>query len=162
MHERRHRATLALEEGHAALLSLCGERDGPARAVEIRAGCVGPVQDGEGRIAKDAAQALFELTGGPVLTQFDHETTGRRVSPLRLELPGDEADGHDAVLFRRVQEPCASALSGGVVFESDLIEPRQGVAHVRLVVDRQPPPAARVDVGEGAAREARSFAGSES
>ena len=112
VHERRHRPTLALEEGHAALVSLGRKRNGLARAVEIRAGRVGPVQDGEGRIAEDAAQALFELTWRRVPPQLDHEAAGRRVSPLRLQLPGDEADGHDAVLLRRVQERACERARG--------------------------------------------------
>ena len=93
-----------------------------------------------------------------MLTQLDHEATGRRVSPLRLQLASDEPDGHDAVALRRVQQPLAGALPGGIVLEGDLVEPRECIAHVGLVVDRKPPPAARVDVGEGPVGKAGSLA----
>src|SRR5207249_4279302 len=78
-----------------------------------------------------------------------HETTCRRVSLLCSQLAGDEPDGHDAVLLRRVQQPFAGALPGRIVVEGDLVEPGECIPHVRLVVHRQPPPAARVNVGEG-------------
>ena len=162
VHERRHRPALALEEGHAALIALGGKGDGASGPVQVRAGRVGPVQDGEGRIAEDAAQALLELAGCPGPAQLDHEAPGRRVAPLRLQLAGDEADRHDAVLLRRVQEPGARALAGGVVLEADLAEPGERVPDVRLVVDRQPPPAARVDIGEGAGGELGPLAGDQS
>ena len=119
------------------------------------------MQDSQGRIPEDDSQSLFELTGCWVPTQLDHEAPGRRSSPLRLQQAGDEPDGHDAVLLRRVQQPVAGALPGGIVLEGDLVEPGQGIPHVGLVVDRQPPPAARVDVGEGPVGEAGSLAGLE-
>src|SRR2546425_784725 len=153
------RPTLALEVGHAALVSFGGERNRLARTVQVRARSVRPVQDSEGRIPEDGSQPLFELTGCRVPTQLDHEATGRRSSPLRLQQAGDEPDGHDAVLLRRVQQPVAGALPGGIVLEGDLVEPGQGIPHVGLVVDRQPPPAARVDVGERPIGEAGSRAG---
>src|SRR5207245_373680 len=82
----------------------------------------------------------------------------RRVSPLRLQLARDEPDGHDAVLLRRVQQPRAGALPSGIVLESDLVEPGERIAHVGLVVDRKPPPAPGIDVGEGPVREPGSLA----
>src|SRR5207245_10923822 len=64
----------------------------------------------------------------------------------------------DAVLLRRVQQPRAGALPSGIVLESDLVEPGERIAHVGLVVDRKPPPAPGLDVGEGPVREPGSLA----
>src|SRR6266542_2448676 len=77
---------------------------------------------------------------------------------LRTQLAGDEPDGHDAVLLGGVQEPLAGPLPGRVVLERDLVEPGEGVAHVRLVVDGQPSPAERVYVSERAVRQSRPVA----
>src|SRR5437764_171608 len=57
----------------------------------------------------------------------------------------------------------ASAASSacGVVLEVDLVEPGEGVSHVRDVVDRQPAAPLRVDVGERAVGEARASGGTE-
>ena len=136
VNERRHRPTLALEIGHAAPLSLGGQRHRQAGAVEIRPGNIRPVQHSEGRIAQDRSQSLLELAGCRVPTQLDHEATGRRVSPLRPQLARDEPDRHDAVFLRRVQQPFAGALARGIGLEGDLVEPGERIAHVRLVVDR--------------------------
>src|SRR6266850_6500218 len=56
-----------------------------AVAVQVRARRVGPVQDGEGGIPEDAAQALLELAGGPGPAQLDHEAPGAR--PSRCSAP---------------------------------------------------------------------------
>src|SRR5207245_2587714 len=154
VHERRHGPALALEIGHHARVPFGGERDRLPRAVQVRSGCVRPVEDGQGRVPENAAQALFEFAGCPVPTQLDHETTGRRVFLLVLQLAGDEPDRHNAVLLCRVQESPAGALPRRIVLEGDLIEPGERVPHVRCVVDRQPPLAVSVDVGEGAIWEA--------
>ena len=69
---------------------------------------------------------------------------------LGPELAGDEPDRHDPVLLGRVQQTLSGPLPGGVVLESHLVEPGQGVPNVRLVVDGQPAVPFRVDVGEGA------------
>jgi hypothetical protein len=61
---------------------------------------------------------------------------------LGSQLAGDEPDRHDAVLLGRVQQPPARAVPGGVVLEGDLVEPGEGIPHVRLVIDRQPSPPA--------------------
>ncbi len=58
--------------------------------------------------------------------------------------------GHDAVLLRRGEQLLAGALAGRLVLERHLLEAGEGVADVRLVVDREPPLPLRVDVGEGA------------
>lgn len=131
------------------------------RPVQVRPGRLRPVQHGQGGVPQGAPQLLLELTGRPDPTQLDHQSTGRGVSPLRFELAGDEPDGHDAVLLGGVQQSLTGALSGCIVLEIDLLESGERVAHVRLVVDGKPPPAARVDVGECAVREARPFAGAE-
>jgi len=50
-----------------------------------------------------------------------------------LKLPGEEPDGHNAILLCCVQEPLAGAFPGSLSFEGDLVEPGQRVPHVRLV-----------------------------
>jgi hypothetical protein len=80
------------------------------------------------------------------------------VPPLRSELPIDEPDRHDPELLGGVQQPPAGPVSRRVVLEGHPLEPGQSVAHVSHVVDRQPAPAARVDVGERAVREPGPFA----
>ena len=67
-----------------------------------------------------------------------------------LQLARDEADGHDPVFLGGLQQPRASPISGHFVLEGGLVEPRQRVADVGLVVDRQAPAPARIDVREGA------------
>jgi hypothetical protein len=85
----------------------------------------------------------------------------RRQPGLRLELRVDEADRHDAVPLGRAQQPAARAVAGRVVLEGDLVEPGEGVADVRRVVDREAPPALRVDVREGAVGKPRALLGAE-
>ena len=79
-----------------------------------------------------------------------------RQPPLRLELRADEPDRRYAVLLRGAQEPEPGAVARRLVVEDDLVEARERVAHVRRVVDRQPPLAGRVDVRERAVRELRA------
>ena len=119
------------------------------------------------QLAVSVAQAMDQRGGiFDVGHQHGHEAGGelhRRSSldptelELRSQLAGDEPDRHDPELLGRVQQPLAGALPGALVFEVDPTETSQRVADVRLVVDRQPPPAARVDVGERAVREFRSL-----
>ncbi len=78
---------------------------------------------------------------------------GRPRRALRSDLSCDEPHGDDAVALGRLQEAGASAFPRFVAFERDTFEPREGVAHVRLVVDRKPSSPLRVDVGEGAVRQ---------
>ena len=53
--------------------------------------------------------------------------------------------------LRRTTSPLAQgAVASLVAFEVHLVEPCERIAHVGLVVDRQPPPTAGIDVGEGA------------
>ncbi len=88
-----------------------------------------------------------------------HRFSGDRLTELALglQLTGDETDRHDPVLLGRVQQPLAGALPGALVLEPDLTEPGEGIADVGLVVDRQPPAAAGVDVGERAVRKVGSL-----
>ena len=83
----------------------------------------------------------------------------RRELALRLELRADEPDRHDPVLLGRPQQPVASLVARGLVLEVDLAEARQGVPHVRLVVDRQAALAARIDVCECAVGKLRTLLG---
>ena len=73
---------------------------------------------------------------------------------LRPELDADEPERHDPELLGRLQEPHPRPVAVRVVLEADAAEPGERVANVRLVVDRQHPPALRIDVGKGAVREA--------
>ncbi len=70
-----------------------------------------------------------------------------------IDLAGDETDRHDAVALCSPQQACTSTVTRRVVLELDLAEPGQRVAHVRRVVDREPPVALRIDVGERSIRE---------
>ena len=81
------------------------------------------------------------------------------LSSRRLQLAGNETDGDDAVLLRRVQQPLAGALARTIVLKVDLVEPGKGIPHVSFVIDGQSPPAAGVDVGEGVLRKAGPLAG---
>jgi hypothetical protein len=80
---------------------------------------------------------------------------------LRAELAGDEADGHDPVLLGGVEEPLAGPFPGRFVLERHLVEALQGIADVRLVVDRQAPSSPRIHVREGALGQPRAFPGAE-
>jgi len=119
------------------------------------------VQDGERGVSQCPSQPLLELTGRSLPPQLDHQTAGGGVALSGLQLAGDEPDGDDAVLLRGVQQPRARALPRRVVLEADLPEARERVPYVRLVMDGQPSPPARVDVGEGAVAEAGALAGVE-
>lgn len=55
------------------------------------------------------------------------------------------------------QESHPGAIPGAVVLEGDLVEPGQGVADVRRVVDRQATLAVGIDVGERAVRKRRAL-----
>ena len=162
MHEGGHRLAVALEQrgqrrGRRVARGR-GQRHGLAVAIEIGAGRLGPVQHRERRVVQRRAHAAFELGGSPGLHELDDETTRRGFARARLELPGDEADRHDAVLARSDEQLLARALARRFVLECDLVEARQRVANVRLVVDRQPPAALRVDVSEGACGQLRALA----
>src|SRR3954467_5767569 len=81
--------------------------------------------------------------------------------PGRTELPVDEPDRHDPESLGGVEQPLPRAIAGGVVLPCDAVEPRERVADVRLVVDREAPDTVRVDVGERSIRELGPFAGAE-
>ena len=77
---------------------------------------------------------------------------GLRLQPLVAELAVEEPDRHDAVPLRGREEPLPSLLARGIVLERGLIETCERVPDMRRIVDRQAPPALRVDVGERAGR----------
>ena len=77
------------------------------------------------------------------------------------KLPVEEAERHDAVLLGSAKEPFAGTLPRDVVLEIDLVKAREGVSHVRCVVDRQTASALRIDVRESTVGEARAGGGVE-
>ena len=76
---------------------------------------------------------------------------------LRLQLRADETDGHDPVLHGRPQQAAARPVPRGLVLEHHLTEPREGIADMRRVVDRQTTSAARIDVRKGAVGKLRTL-----
>ena len=76
---------------------------------------------------------------------------------LRADLAVDEPDRQDAVALGRLQQLRPGAVAGRVIVEQHPVEAGQRVADVGLVVDRQAPPAGRVDVGKRAVRQLRPF-----
>jgi hypothetical protein len=54
------------------------------------------MENGEGRIAEHAPEPLLQLSRGGVLAQLDDQPSSGGVTPLGLELPGDEPDRDDA------------------------------------------------------------------
>ncbi|HEY1459778.1 MAG TPA: hypothetical protein VGH59_06930 [Casimicrobiaceae bacterium] len=103
----------------------------------------------------------LELGGRADLSQLDHQSTRRRLAHPGLELQGHESDRHGAVFPGRDQQFLASPLARRFVLERHLVETRQCVSNVRLVVDRQPSSALRVDVRERAVGQLRPLAGIE-
>jgi len=113
-----------------------------------KSGRVGDVSEEEGdhagrqqthlaRAGADLASHSLVLYGQPF-----------RCCALRTQLSGHEADGHDSVLFCRFEQPGPGTIPGGLVLKRGLVEARQRVADMCIVVDRQAPVAAGVDVGE--------------
>jgi hypothetical protein len=105
-------------------------------------------------------QAPEQLGGAFEIGEQQRDLAARKLA-LRLQLRAEEPDGHDPVLLRGPQQPDARAIPRAVVLEGDLAEPRQRVAHVRGVVDREATCAARIDVGKGAVGERRTLLGRE-
>ena len=73
-----------------------------------------------------------------------------RARPGYPQLALHETNGDDPVPARRTQQPAPCPITGGLVLEEDLVEAGQRVSNVRLVMNREPPAATRVDVGERA------------
>ena len=101
-------------------------------------------------------QALQQPGRSLDVRQQERHLAGRQLL-FGPKLRVDEPDRHDAVLLGRVQQPVARPVARRVVLERHLVKPRERVAHVRSVVDGQPPLAARVDVCKGAVGESRAF-----
>ncbi len=74
-----------------------------------------------------------------------------------MQLAGDEPDGDDLAAFRGVEQPEPCTVASGLIVEGDLAEAGQRVANVRRIVDRQPSPAMRIDIGERPIREIGPF-----
>jgi hypothetical protein len=136
----------------AAARSLHGSVENGANALQQGAVSIAQLTEQDGRSFDVGHQQRDEPPG----------QAGGHLSPLRLQLAGDEPDRHDAVLPGRVQQPLPCSLARGLVLEGDLVEPGQRVPYVGLVVDRQPPAAGGVDVGERPVGETRALAGLQS
>jgi hypothetical protein len=61
------------------------------------------------------------------------------------------------VLLGCPQQPDARPVPRALVLERDLTEPREGVPHVRRVVNWQATPTTRIDIGEGTIRKLRTL-----
>src|SRR5262249_26464454 len=136
-YQRRHWTPLALEKRHAALVSLRRQRDRLAGGIHVRTRGVRPVQNRERWITKDRSQPALQLARCRVPPELDHEATGPGVPLLGFQLASDESDRHDAEFLRRVEQPAARLLPGGIRLENNLAEPGERILHVCLIVDRQ-------------------------
>ncbi len=119
------------------------------------------------RIGQQSGISIAEAVNNPgrvldVGEQERHCAGGQGALALAAELAVHEADRHDPVLLGGLQEPPPGAIAGIVVLELHLVESGQGVANVRFVVDRQPPPTPGIDVGEGAVAQRPALPGAES
>ena len=145
-----HRLAASLEQRDRASRAFARENDGLAVTVEVGGNGLGPVENRERRVAENGPQPRLELLRRPKPAELDDRLTRGRLPALRAQLAGHEAKGHDAVLLGSFQQPRSRPLSRRFMLETDLIEAREGVADVGLVVDRQAPAAAGADVGESA------------
>ena len=108
------------------------------------------------REAYRSSRRAKQLSGAFEVGQQERDVARRQLA-LRLQLRADETDGHDPVLHRRPQQAVARAVPRGLVLEHHLAEPREGIAHMRRVVDRQTTSAARIDVRKGAVGKLRTL-----
>ena len=67
---------------------------------------------------------------------------------MRLQLAGQEADGHHSFASGGLEQAQPRPIARGVVLEVDLAEATQCRPDVRRVVDRQHPASVRVDICE--------------
>lgn len=104
------------------------------------------------------AVSVFEL--GEVarraldIGEQEGELAGRQFRP---ELAVDKANRQDSVALRRLEQAGPRAIPHGLVVEQEPVEARQGVADMRLVVDRQAAASVGVDVREGGIGKLRPF-----
>ena len=78
-----------------------------------------------------------------------------------LQLAGEKTNWYDAFTAGGAQQAQAGCVSGGVVLEVHPAEAGECVANMCRVVDGQPAPAGRIDVGERPIRKSGALAGSE-
>src|SRR6202022_2088981 len=145
-----HRLALTLEQGHGAIGTLARKLYRLSFTVEVGGDRVGPVEDRKRRIASYGPPPPFQLLRRPEAAEFNARLPRRRLQALRAQLAGHEANRHDAVLLSGFQQPRPGPIACRFVLEADLVEARQRVADVGLVVDRQTPDTAGIDVGKGA------------
>lgn len=130
-------------------------QDAPHVPQQVAIALLQPVEQGGGLL--DVAHEKGQASGG----QRGGVEADRRLPTLGLQLAGDEPHRYDPIPLRRVQQTLAGPLACRLALEGDLIEAGERVPQMRLVVDGKPPPAARVDVGEGAVRKPCARAGVE-
>ena len=147
--EGGHRSSVALEQGDGAVAPVDRQPAGAAGPIDVAFERLRPLEDLEGRIAEDRPEAVLEAVGFDRL-ELDDQTARVDRPDLRTELTAEEADRDDPVPLGRPQQPGPRPIARLGILEAGLVEPRQRVPDVRLVVDRQPPAAGGVHVGEGA------------
>ena len=152
VNQRGHRPAKTVEQRGRTTVGVAGKGHCLPAAVQVGPDRLGPVQDRERRVTEHGPQPLFQLLGRADRAQLDDGLAGGRLPALRAQLAGHETDGHDAVLLGRFEQPGSRPISRRFVLETRLVEARERVANVGFVIDRQPPAARRIDIGEGAVR----------
>ena len=158
MDERGHRPAVALEQGDGPAGPVGGQAGRFTGPVDVAVERVGPLEHDQARVAEDGPQPILELIGLDRL-ELDDQPAGVDRADLRAELAAEEADRDDAEPLGRSKQPGPRPVAGGVVLEPDLVEPRQRIPDMGLVVDREPAAARRIDIGERAVGQSSALRG---
>jgi hypothetical protein len=90
--------------------------------------------------AVSIAEPVKQLGRSLDVGQREGDPTARQLL-LRPQLGANESKGHDPELLRRHQEPHPRSVVACLVLEADSAKPGERIPNVRLIVDRQHPPA---------------------